>query len=155
MTQYFAITNAGGRAIAFFASDINPTIPAEAFAINEDVYRTWIADPLNQRWDGSSLNNEPPSPPAPTLGDYQRALEAHVDAAAAGRSYSSAVSCASYAASTNPAWAAEAQAFIAWRDAIYVAAFSALAEFEGGEAPPTIAAFIADLPVMAWPEPLG
>ena len=97
----------------------------------------------------------PPSPPEPppTLADYQRAIEAHVDAVARARSYASAVSCASYATSAHPVWGEEARAFVAWRDAVWVEAFDLMADVEGGQQPqPTIAQMIAALPAMQWPE---
>ena len=63
----------------------------------------------------------------------------------------SAVSCASYVYSTVPAWAAEARAFVAWRDAVYLAAFGTMAEVQQGASAPGIAALLAGLPVLDWP----
>lgn len=96
-----------------------------------------------------------PSPPTPlTAEQFQRAIERHVDAVAAERSYSSAVSLASYVASTNPLWQAEAEAFVAWRDAVWVYALTELAKVQAQEraVPESTAAFVAELPVIAWPE---
>lgn len=89
--------------------------------------------------------------PPPTLADYEVAIQAHVDATAGQRGYSSGVSCASYAASTVPAFAAEAAAFIAWRDAVWIAVHTRLAEVQGGAAAPTVRGLVADLPAMVWP----
>lgn len=50
------------------------------------------------------------------------AVDAHVDAAARARGYAGAAQLASYAASTVADWAAEAQAYISWRDAVWLAA---------------------------------
>lgn len=81
------------------------------------------------------------------------AIDRHVEDVAAARGYNGAASCASYATSTNPAWAAEAARFVAWRDAVWVAAFATLAAVKAGtEAPPTVEALIAGLPVIDWPE---
>lgn len=89
----------------------------------------------------------------PQIGEYQAAIEAHVDAVARERGYSSAVSCASYVSSTNPLWQAEAGTFIAWRDAAWVYAFAELASVQSGNrAVPTVDEFIAELPVIEWPE---
>lgn len=90
-------------------------------------------------------------PAPPTLADYQAAIEAHVEATARERGYSSAVSCASYVGSTVPAWAAEAAAFVVWRDQIWLEVFQALAAVQQGAAPPTIAGLIARFPAMEWP----
>lgn len=104
-------------------------------------------------WDGEAFA-PPTPPPSPTLteADYQRAIEAHVDAVARARRYSGAAACASYVNSTEPAWRAEAEAFIAWRDEVYRQAFATLAAVEAGEeTPPSIEDFIGGLPPMEWP----
>ena len=89
---------------------------------------------------------------APRVEDFQRAIEAHVDAKAREKGYSSAVSCASYAISTNPTYGAEALAFIAWRDAVWVYALAELAKVQGGQrTAPTVADLISELPAMVWP----
>lgn len=101
---------------------------------NESVTRTW-------------------SVAKPDIRDYQSAIEAHVDAIARQRDYSSAVSCASYANSTIIAWADEAAAFIEWRDAVWAYAFTELAAAQNGQrVAPTITGFLAELPAIAWPE---
>ena len=83
---------------------------------------------------------------------YTVALENHVDAVAAERDYSSAASLASYTASTNSEWAAEAQTFIEWRDAFWAAAIAKLAEVEAGAPAPGFDALIAELPKITWPD---
>lgn len=88
---------------------------------------------------------------APDLTAFTRAIEDHIEATAQAKSYSSAVSCASYVADPNPVWAAEAQAFIAWRSAVWTRVFELLAEVQMGKrAVPTIAQLIAELPEMEW-----
>lgn len=90
---------------------------------------------------------------APDQSAFQRAIEAHVDAVAAQRGYSSAVSLASYDASTIDLWRAEAESFIAWRDAVWTYALAELAKaVEGKRSIPAVSAFIAELPAMTWPE---
>lgn len=99
-------------------------------------------------WDGEAWVER-----VPTIDDYRAAIEEHVDIVAAERDYSGAVSIATYVSSTNSEWATEAQAFIAWRDAVWAYAFTELAKVMGGQrAQPTVADFIAELPVMEWPE---
>jgi len=96
-----------------------------------------------------------PEPAPPTLEDYRAAIRAHVDATAQARNYDNAVSCASYVNSTNPQWAAEAQAFVAWRDAVWAYVFAELAEVENGQRPqPAIEEFVGELTAavpMEWP----
>jgi hypothetical protein len=93
-----------------------------------------------------------PEPPPPTQADYAAAIQAHIDAVAQERSYNDAVSCASYAASTNTQWASEAATFIAWRDDVWTYAYTELAKVQAGTRPqPTVADFIAELPTITWP----
>jgi len=94
-----------------------------------------------------------PAPPALTPGDFQTAIDRHIEAVAAQRSYSSEVSLASYVASSIPQWQAEAMAFVEWRDAVWVYALAELAKVQGGqrETPATTAAFVAELPAIEWP----
>lgn len=80
------------------------------------------------------------------------AIDAHVEATAQARDYNSAATLAGYRDSTVPEWAAEAQAFIAWRDTIWQQVFEAFAEVEAGQrATPTPEEAIAELPSITWP----
>lgn len=89
----------------------------------------------------------------PTVDDFSRAIDVHLDAIARERGYSSAVSCASYVSSTNALWRAEAEAFVAGRDAVWTYAFAELASVQSGSrAVPSVAEFIAELPAIEWPE---
>jgi hypothetical protein len=74
------------------------------------------------------------------------AIDAHVEERANTLGYNSAAHCASYVTSTVPSWATEAQAFVAWRDAVWLAAFAHAEDVEAGEAPATVEAAIAALP---------
>ena len=101
---------------------------------------------------GDDLQFEPgPPPPTPEQmqAAYTAAIEAHVEATARSRGYTSAVSCATYAASTIPAWQAEGAAFVAWRDDVWTAALAMLAAVQAGGAIPESP--IAGLPEMEWP----
>jgi len=76
----------------------------------------------------------------------------HVDAVARERQYDDGVSCASYKDSANAAWAAEAAAFVAWRDAVWVYAFTELDKAQDGQREqPAVEAFVAELPPIQWP----
>ena len=67
------------------------------------------------------------TPPAPTLADAAAALTADVqawlDATAQGNGYDSLASCISYRGSSVAQWDADATAALAWRDAVWQAAF--------------------------------
>ena len=94
-----------------------------------------------------------PVPPGPALAltDYETAIQAHIDASARSRGYADGNSCASYALSTNTTWAAEAAAFIAWRDAVWVEVHTLFQAVQGGAAAPTVRSLIAGLPPLVWP----
>lgn len=87
-----------------------------------------------------------------TEADYAAAVQAHLDAAARARSYDSGTNLASYATSTNPVWAAEAQEFVAWRDAVWAFVYALRADPPvGGDK--SVEALIALLPQPEWPAP--
>ena len=81
------------------------------------------------------------------------AIQAMLDGAAKARRYDSGTSLASYATSTIPAWAAEADAFIAWRDAVWAYAYEQFDLVGSGQRPPpaSIEALLAELPTPSWP----
>lgn len=86
---------------------------------------------------------------------FRTAIQSHVDTVATSRRYDSAVSLASYVASNNLAWAAEAQAFVSWRDAVWVHAYAEMDKVLNGQRDqPGIAEFIGELPAMVWPDKL-
>ena len=96
---------------------------------------------------------EPYVPRPPAVADYSAAIDAAVEAVARGRGYNGAAHMASYVASTVPKWAAEAEAFVAWRDAVWVWALGELERVQAGEiAAPTIDDLIAAMPAIQWPE---
>jgi len=108
---------------------------------------TWVALEIEPPAEMPVLGRMPP----PTLSQYEAAIAAHVEAVARSRSYSSAASCAGYINSTVPAWAAEAAAFVAWRDAVYLAAFGTMAQVQQGAPAPRIRDLVAGLPKLEWP----
>lgn len=90
--------------------------------------------------------------PPPSADDFANAIQAHVDATAKSKGYADGVAIAGYSTSTIPAWASEATAFIAWRDQVWLYAYTELAKVQGGQREvPTIAQLIAELPTIAWP----
>lgn len=83
---------------------------------------------------------------------FTEALAAFIDKTANQKLYKDAVSCSSYKLSTNAQWAAEAEAFIAWRDNCYEYSYDYLAQAESGNIPePNLEEFISGLPVLEWP----
>ncbi len=91
--------------------------------------------------------------PAPVELDYAAAIQAEIDAAAKAKGYASGFALAGYATSTVPDWAAEAAAFIAWRDQIWLYAYSELAKVQGGQRQkPRVAEMTSELPAIEWPK---
>lgn len=81
-------------------------------------------------------------------------MQSLLDRAAQSRSYENGNSLAGYVASTNPQWAAEAQAFVAWRDAVWLYAYAELDKVMAGQREqPSVEAFIEELPVLEWQKP--
>ncbi len=80
------------------------------------------------------------------------AIQRMVDAKANERQYDSGATLASYVNSTIEQWATEAQAFVAWRDAVWLYALAELDKVKKGERDqPSIEDFLAELPVFKWP----
>jgi hypothetical protein len=71
---------------------------------------------------------------------------------ARSRDYASSRALRDLLHSTIAAWAAEAAAFVAWRDAVWGVVYAALDAWQAGGAAPTVEALIASLPPMEWPE---
>ncbi len=78
-------------------------------------------------------------------------IQNHIDSIAQSQQYKNGVYCVSYAQSTNPIWAAEAQAFIAWRDSIFAYSLQVFSGIQEGEPAPTQEEFVAGFPEMVWP----
>jgi hypothetical protein len=126
----------------------------------EGMPRGWTRSPLPAlasgeyaAWGGGDwvvVNHPytPPAPPPPTIEQLIAAVDAHVEGVAQSMDYKSAAHCAGYVTSTIPQWAAEAQAFVAWRDQVWLTAYS----LDPENLPATVADALALLPVFVRPE---
>ncbi|MBB3288149.1 MULTISPECIES: hypothetical protein [unclassified Rhizobium] len=178
----FAMFDANGLPVAFYAEDIhgsrtrpvyganddgeaivigsepNPdcSIPAGTIEIDDSQWMEFLSNAGCRKWLNGQLVEYTPPPPIPTLADYTAAITRMLDAKAQERRYDNAVSIATYAGSSNAAWSAEAQAFIAWRDQIWAYCYAELDKVQAGEREqPTIAEFMAELETqfpLTWPE---
>lgn len=89
---------------------------------------------------------------APTITDYENAIQNLVDSTARERQFRDGVTLASYTASTKPKWAAEAQAFVEWRDNVWTYAYSEFAKVQAGDrSQPTVEQFLSEIARIAWP----
>ena len=76
-----------------------------------------------------------------------------LDTTAQSKTYNDSLHCVSYGLSTNVAWKAEAEAFIAWRDDVYETALTILDGIENNNDPiPTEQEFLNALPTIVWPQ---
>ena len=135
-----------GGEVTCVAEDATSTFPENAQVIElED------GDPVPEFgmvWDGTAFVDH-----APTQDEYTAAIQAALDAPAKERSYTDGNTMATYVNSTNATWAAEAQSFVAWRDAVWEYAYAQLAAVLAGEREqPTIDELLAELPEAVWPE---
>jgi hypothetical protein len=88
----------------------------------------------------------------PTVPQYTAAIQSMLDAKAQERHYDGILSACTYATSSVPSFAAEGQACVDWRDAVWSRSYELMAQVGAGTIPqPTIAALLAMLPAMAWP----
>lgn len=89
----------------------------------------------------------PPEPGPPTLPELVAAVDDFVECVARSMGYNGAAHCAGYVSSTVPQWAAEAAAFIAWRDAVWLTAYA----LDPLAMPASVAELVALLPAFERP----
>lgn len=94
------------------------------------------------------FKGEEPEPPV-TFGDYDAAMEAHLEAEKAARGYTKREP-SDYAGSSNPRWAQDAKDWIAHRDAVMEYGLSVENMAKAGESVPTLDEFRANLPKIVW-----
>lgn len=98
-------------------------------------------------WDGAQFAATPP-----TVSDYMDAVQEMLDTRVRERLYDGILSACSYAASTNPKFAAEGLACVEWRDAVWADCYTLMAQVEAGTlAQPSVAGLLAMLPSLVWP----
>lgn len=89
---------------------------------------------------------------ASTVDQFRSAIQSLIDTHAQSRRYDSGNSLATYVSSSNPNWAAEAQAFVNWRDAVWAYAYAEMDQVLSGERDqPSVEDFIGELPELVWP----
>jgi len=88
----------------------------------------------------------------PTITDYENAIQNLVDETAREKQFRDGVTLASYIGSTIPRWAAEAMAFVAWRDNVWRYSYGELAKVQADQRPqPTVEQFLTEIAPIAWP----
>ena len=87
------------------------------------------------------------------LADMRQAIQDHLDTKPKERLYDGILSLCTYATSTDPKFAAEGQAGVAWRDACWAKGYEIMDEvLAGNREIPTVEELLAELPVFRWPD---
>lgn len=138
--------------VAAACSDPEAVIPTDAVVITEEQHLEFLENAGGRKFiDGEVVVVEPSTVPA-TILDYEYAIQTLVDGTARERQFRDGVTLASYTASTKPKWAAEAQAFVAWRDNVWTYAYGELAKVQAGQRQqPTVEQFLGEIARIAWP----
>ncbi|MBB4406874.1 MULTISPECIES: hypothetical protein [Agrobacterium tumefaciens complex] len=138
--------------VAAACSDPEAVIPTDAVVITEEQHLEFLENAGGRKFiDGEVVVVEPSTVPA-TILDYENAIQTLVDGTARERQFRDGVTLASYTASTKPKWAAEAQAFVAWRDNVWTYAYGELAKVQAGQRQqPTVEQFLGEIARIAWP----
>ncbi|CAB4326607.1 hypothetical protein [Brucella sp. 191011898] len=88
---------------------------------------------------------------ATVINGYRTAIQTMIDAKAQEKQYDSGATLASYVNSTVPEWAAEAQAFVVWRDQVWTYSLGELEKVKSGlREQPAVDDFLAELPAFDW-----
>ncbi len=157
MTYKISIDPNSSRVTGVF-SDESPEIPANTIDLKDAeaqmiLNATYLGDYV---YSQGSLQIDANQVAARRLDEFKAvlsdAIQRHLDETVRARNYDGMISCASYAASTNPTFKAEAAAAIAWRDAVWTYCYAELAKVEAGTraAPASTESFITELPVLTW-----
>jgi len=86
------------------------------------------------------------------IANLENAIQNLVDETAREKQFRDGVTLASYIGSTIPRWAAEAMAFVAWRDNVWRYSYGELAKAQAGQRPqPTVEKFLDEIARIAWP----
>lgn len=151
MTKFF-----NANPIGFYDDDINE-IPESAVEITDSEWQTLLEAQSNGKIISTDKNGFPVAidPPTPdkeqTIKIISNAIQKALDDGAKSWGYTNMVYAASYAASTNPQYAADAAALIQWRDDVWDWAYPKYAGVTPGETPEE---FMVDMPKQpAQPKP--
>lgn len=114
------------------------------YAVPDDVEDGWV-----KQSDGSFAPPKVESKSSDQIiADYKQAAQKNLDDYAQSWNYDGIVSAASYSASTNPQFKAEALALIAWRDSVWASAYALLDEVNSGKktVPKSVDEFLEFMP---------
>lgn len=123
---------------------------------------SWIdcPDECTTNWTYSNDQFFPPTIPTPTPEELKKhycdLAQSIMDEKTRERNYDNIASACSYTTSSNPKFAAEATACVAWRDAVWSKCYELLDAVKTGQMTiPSEDDFLAMLPAMTWPDEEG
>jgi len=156
MEDFFYAQSTGG----FYLESLHgANIPSDAKRVRKEAYEALMEGQSNGKTilpdeDGYPVLVDPPPPTREqVVAGLSAEVQQHLDAKARERNYDGILSLCTYATSLNPKFAAEGQAGVEWRDAVWVKCYAVLAEVEAGlREQPTVEQLIAELPVFVWPD---
>lgn len=148
-----AVFDENGFPIAFYDGAIHGDgIPDVAIEISREQWIDLLSNPGQRKWVDGEIIAVEPSQPVATIIDYENAIQNLVDNTARERQFRDGVTLASYIGSTKANWAAEAQAFVAWRDNVWFYAYGELAKVQAGERQqPTVEQLLTEIAPVDWP----
>lgn len=139
--------------LAAYPADAKIEVPKKAIELTRQQYDDIYVNRLARKLEQGRFVVVSVAEPLPTVEQYRRAIQTLIDAKAKGLQYDSGATLASYVNSTIEKWATEAQAFVAWRDAVWLYALAELDKVKNGDREqPSIEEFLAELPAFEWPE---
>ncbi|RFP19196.1 MULTISPECIES: hypothetical protein [unclassified Duganella] len=140
-----------GALTGSYSQDLAPE-HAECFIeVTSEQRANWTLFRANAARNGIELIGAPPVPSI-TIEQCTAAIQAMLDDEAKTRRYYGIISACTYATSTNATFKDEALACVAWRDCVWAAAYSILAEVQAGtRAAPTVSELLTLMPAMTWP----
>ena len=131
--------------IAVNLGDMIAYVPDDPESTERQAIAAWEAE-------GNVIPAYSEETPTPTITDYENAIQNLVDETAREKQFRDGVTLASYIGSTIPRWAAEAMAFVAWRDNVWRYSYGELAKVQAGQRPqPTVDKFLDEIARIAWP----
>lgn len=121
-------------------------ITADGMVEAPGLYSRELGPDLGERAAPETSVNEQTEYSEAVMASARQLINEQVEAYARSKGYNDAASFASYVPSTVEAWAAEAKAFVEWRDAVWVSAYSQMAAVQQGAPLPTAEELLASLP---------
>ena len=138
--------------MAAYPDDTQIEVPAKAIEITRQQYDDVYLNRASRKLENGSFVPVAVADPLPSVEQYRRAIQSLIDSKAVALQYDNGATLASYVNSTIEQWAAEAQAFVAWRDAVWLYALAELDKVPTAErGQPSVKDFLAELPAFEWP----